>query len=266
MSSPWTHRHFGRRALRRDAPPASQIAGPALPAWLSQRIWRSSATGRGVFKVDYALEPVPWTTDACRRAGTVHLGGTLEEIATPKRLSLRARTREALRARRASRASSTRPARPPASTRLGLLPRPQRLHGRHDRAHRGPDRALRARLPRPRARAPHVHDPQLVRGATTRTTSAATSPAAHTTACSCSSGPCAGLAPTARRTRGCSSARPRRRPAAACTACAAITPRRPPSTVSNLSNLISQTSSSTALAVLQPETAAGVRADIGCDV
>lgn len=37
--------------------------------------------GVGVFKMDIALEePVPWTDPACRKAGTVHLGGTLEEI------------------------------------------------------------------------------------------------------------------------------------------------------------------------------------------
>jgi phytoene dehydrogenase-like protein len=39
-----------------------------------------------VFKVDYALrEPVPWTHEPSRRAGTLHLGGTLEEIATSER-------------------------------------------------------------------------------------------------------------------------------------------------------------------------------------
>jgi phytoene dehydrogenase-like protein len=38
--------------------------------------------GPGVFKVDYALrEPVPWAAEACRRAGTVHVGGALAEIA-----------------------------------------------------------------------------------------------------------------------------------------------------------------------------------------
>ena len=38
--------------------------------------------GPGVFKVDWALDaPVPWTAKDCARAGTVHLGGTLEEIA-----------------------------------------------------------------------------------------------------------------------------------------------------------------------------------------
>jgi len=33
------------------------------------------------FKVDWALEgPIPWRAEACRRAGTLHLGGTLDEI------------------------------------------------------------------------------------------------------------------------------------------------------------------------------------------
>lgn len=37
--------------------------------------------GPGVFKVDYALDaPIPWTAKECLRAGTVHLGGTLDEI------------------------------------------------------------------------------------------------------------------------------------------------------------------------------------------
>ncbi len=42
----------------------------------------ATATAPGVFKLDYALsEPVPWAAEACRRAGTVHLGGSLPEIA-----------------------------------------------------------------------------------------------------------------------------------------------------------------------------------------
>jgi phytoene dehydrogenase-like protein len=37
--------------------------------------------GPGVFKVDWALDaPIPWRSAACSRAGTVHVGGTLEEI------------------------------------------------------------------------------------------------------------------------------------------------------------------------------------------
>ena len=42
--------------------------------------------GPGVFKVDWALhEPVPWRAPECRGAGTVHVGGTLEEIAASER-------------------------------------------------------------------------------------------------------------------------------------------------------------------------------------
>ena len=38
--------------------------------------------GPGVFKLDWALDaPIPWLAPDCRRAGTVHLGGTLPEIA-----------------------------------------------------------------------------------------------------------------------------------------------------------------------------------------
>ena len=37
--------------------------------------------GPGVFKVDWALDgPIPWRAEDCRRAGTLHLGGTLDEI------------------------------------------------------------------------------------------------------------------------------------------------------------------------------------------
>jgi phytoene dehydrogenase-like protein len=40
----------------------------------------------GVFKVDWALDgPVPWRNPLCALAGTVHLGGTLDEIASSER-------------------------------------------------------------------------------------------------------------------------------------------------------------------------------------
>lgn len=42
--------------------------------------------GPGAFKVDYALSsPIPWKASDCLRAGTVHLGGTFEEIAAAER-------------------------------------------------------------------------------------------------------------------------------------------------------------------------------------
>jgi phytoene dehydrogenase-like protein len=38
--------------------------------------------GPGVFKIDYALaQPIPWRAPECSRAISVHLGGTMEEIA-----------------------------------------------------------------------------------------------------------------------------------------------------------------------------------------
>ena len=42
--------------------------------------------GPGVFKIDWALhEPIPWRATTCRQAGTVHLGGMLEEITASER-------------------------------------------------------------------------------------------------------------------------------------------------------------------------------------
>jgi phytoene dehydrogenase-like protein len=42
--------------------------------------------GPGVFKVDWALDgPIPWTNADVRRAGTVHVGGTIREIAEAER-------------------------------------------------------------------------------------------------------------------------------------------------------------------------------------
>ena len=40
----------------------------------------------GIFKIDYALsKPIPWKAEACRRAGTIHLGGTMDQIAAAER-------------------------------------------------------------------------------------------------------------------------------------------------------------------------------------
>ncbi len=58
-----------------------ELAGDDLPGGYRRRLSRFRY-GPGVFKVDYALSgPVPWTAAACRAAGTVHLGGTLAEVA-----------------------------------------------------------------------------------------------------------------------------------------------------------------------------------------
>jgi phytoene dehydrogenase-like protein len=58
-----------------------EIAGDALPAGYRRQLQRYRY-GAGVFKLDWALDaPIPWRDARCARAGTVHLGGTLEEIA-----------------------------------------------------------------------------------------------------------------------------------------------------------------------------------------
>ncbi|MEN3314561.1 MAG: hypothetical protein V7605_795 [Acidimicrobiaceae bacterium] len=56
------------------------IAGDRLPTRYRRRLERFRY-GAGSFKVDYALDgPVPWTAPGCARAGTVHLGGTIDEV------------------------------------------------------------------------------------------------------------------------------------------------------------------------------------------
>jgi phytoene dehydrogenase-like protein len=46
--------------------------------------------GMGAFKIDWALSvPVPWKATACARAATVHVGGTLQEIAASERAAWR---------------------------------------------------------------------------------------------------------------------------------------------------------------------------------
>ena len=53
-----------------------------MPERRFRRALRKFRFGPGIFKLDWALaEPIPWRAAACRRAATVHLGGTLEEIA-----------------------------------------------------------------------------------------------------------------------------------------------------------------------------------------
>jgi phytoene dehydrogenase-like protein len=56
------------------------ICGEALPASYRRRLGRFRY-GPGIFKADWALSgPIPWKAQECASAGTVHLGGTLDEI------------------------------------------------------------------------------------------------------------------------------------------------------------------------------------------
>jgi phytoene dehydrogenase-like protein len=57
------------------------MAGHDLPSRYARAL-AGFRYGPGICKVDWALSgPVPWTAQACRDAGTLHLGGTFEQIA-----------------------------------------------------------------------------------------------------------------------------------------------------------------------------------------
>jgi phytoene dehydrogenase-like protein len=61
------------------------VAGHRLPERFCRRM-ESYRYGPGVFKIDWALSaPIPWKAGECARAGTLHLGGSLEEIASYER-------------------------------------------------------------------------------------------------------------------------------------------------------------------------------------
>jgi phytoene dehydrogenase-like protein len=63
----------------------AEIAGDLLPARVA-RAYRRWRYGPAAFKMDLAVHGgIPWRNDQCRRAGTVHLGGTFEEIAAAER-------------------------------------------------------------------------------------------------------------------------------------------------------------------------------------
>jgi phytoene dehydrogenase-like protein len=63
------------------------IARARLPSWYRDKLQRYRY-GMGVFKVDWALSaPVPWRAAECSRAGTVHLGGSLSEIARSEHMA-----------------------------------------------------------------------------------------------------------------------------------------------------------------------------------
>jgi phytoene dehydrogenase-like protein len=71
------------RVVLFDTSPAqlADIGAAILPAGYVRRL-RRYRYGPGAFKLDWALDgPIPWRDPRCLEASTVHLGGTLEEIA-----------------------------------------------------------------------------------------------------------------------------------------------------------------------------------------
>ncbi|MEP7199617.1 MAG: NAD(P)/FAD-dependent oxidoreductase [Chloroflexota bacterium] len=75
------------RAFLFDVTPRQllQIAGERLPSQYRRQLERYRY-GPGVFKMDWALDgPIPWAAAECSRAATVHVGGTIDEIAAGER-------------------------------------------------------------------------------------------------------------------------------------------------------------------------------------
>jgi phytoene dehydrogenase-like protein len=75
------------RAVLLDVTPRQLIrmAGDKLSSSYRQKLERYRY-GPGVYKMDWALhQAVPWQAAECAQAGTVHIGGTLEEIADSER-------------------------------------------------------------------------------------------------------------------------------------------------------------------------------------
>lgn len=71
-----------------------EILGDVIPWSYRQRLARYRY-GLGVFKMDWALsDPIPWSDPRCRRASTVHLSGTADEVAAAERAVHQLRTPE----------------------------------------------------------------------------------------------------------------------------------------------------------------------------
>ncbi len=82
----WADLPEHRAAVFTTGPPAlATIAGDRLPGKTRRRLLRWPY-GPGAFKVDFALDgPIPWAAPTLAEAGTVHIGGTIEEVAEAER-------------------------------------------------------------------------------------------------------------------------------------------------------------------------------------
>jgi phytoene dehydrogenase-like protein len=86
----------GHRAVLLDLTPKQvlQVAGGRLGGVYAAQL-RRYRYGPGSFKLDLALDgPIPWRNEALLQAGTVHLGGTFEEIAASEAAVSRGRVPE----------------------------------------------------------------------------------------------------------------------------------------------------------------------------
>ena len=220
-------------AVRRDAAPVSAHCRRPRAGVGTGGALEAFRHGPGVFKMDWALSaPVPWRAEACRRAGTLHLGGTLDRdrraASTPHGM---ARAATVPTSWPCSRACSTTPRAGGDADALGVLSCAARLAAGHVRAsssrrsndsHRdsatdrgaardGPGRA------RATQREPDRRRHRRRRGATGADLHAPRRELSIR---------------TRRRSTACTCARRLRLPASACMGCAATTPRRPRSATS----------------------------------
>ena len=133
------------------------MAGSRLPARYRRRL-NAFRYGMGVFKMDWALSaPVPWRAAACARAGTVHLGGSLDEIARSERETCAGpRGVAAVRPRRAAHVYRSHARAGGAAHLVGVLPRAARVVGRHDRRDRASARTVRPGVSRLHHRPPRA--------------------------------------------------------------------------------------------------------------
>jgi phytoene dehydrogenase-like protein len=86
----------GVRSVLLDVTPRQllRIAGHRLTGRYRRALERYRY-GAGSFKMDWALSgPIPWRNPECQRAATVHLGGTLDEIAASEHAPLAGRVPE----------------------------------------------------------------------------------------------------------------------------------------------------------------------------
>jgi phytoene dehydrogenase-like protein len=86
----------GYRLLLLDVTPRQflKMAGSRAPESYRRKL-QKYRYGMGAFKIDWALsQPVPWKAPECRLAGTVHLGGSLDEISESERRAWRGEVSE----------------------------------------------------------------------------------------------------------------------------------------------------------------------------
>ena len=214
------------RAVVFDVTPRQleRIAGGEFSSAYRERL-RRFPHGPGAFKIDYALaEPIPWRAAECGRAGTVHLGGTYEEIARSEHDSSSGKISDAPFVLVAQQ-SLFDPTRAPAGRHTGWaychvpngsdVDMSERIEAQIERFAPGFRDIVLARNVMPPA-ALEAHNSNLIGGDV----------GGDRTRCgTCSRDRSRDGIPTRRRIRACISARPRPRPAAAFMECAGIGPR-----------------------------------------